>query len=543
MYPGRSILAAPLETSLVHRGRAHLPGVRRRGRVCAGELGASLAVVPDPSALFTALPCPALALSRDGAVVAWNTAAERAFGWARGDVLGRPAPLFPAASLPGVVVALRRVLDGGRDEELAVPCIDRGGAARTLRLRATGVDGAVLLVATGDASGAEDLDDAHRLQAVLDAIPEPIFFKDAAGAYLGFNSAFERYLGTPRERLLGRSVFDVAPRDLAEVYRAADVALFQTGGTQVYETRVQWADGSRREVVFHKAVLRDATGATVGLAGAMHDVTEQREAERSLRTALDAARSSEASFRQLVESVPDLVVIHEGGRVVYANPALREVLQLSSEEVEGASLSDWIHPDDFAAVSPFVEGGVPMPAWRAPPPRTGRKLRDGRVPGHLDRDGGPAGARRHRARSHRAHPGAGAARARAAARRDRHARGRRRARAQQPAHLRPLERRARRGRAATAARRPDGRGRVGRVDPRARRRARGRGADARHRARPADDGARRRLRHRIGRRPQAPRVRGEPRVERGAAARAARLGRRPTCRPCAGARGGSARCS
>ena len=135
--------------------------------------------------------------------------------------------------------------------------------------------------------------EAHRLQAVLDALPVPIFFKDAAGAYLGFNSAFERYLGIPRERLLGRTVFDVAPPDLAAEYRDADDRLLRTGGTQMYETRVQGQDGTRREVVFHKAVLPDPGGETAGLVGAILDVTAQREAERARATALESVRAAQ----------------------------------------------------------------------------------------------------------------------------------------------------------------------------------------------------------------------------------------------------------
>jgi PAS domain S-box-containing protein len=135
--------------------------------------------------------------------------------------------------------------------------------------------------------------EVHRLQAVLDALPVPIFFKDADGAYLGFNTAFEHYLGIPRERLLGRTVFDVAPQDLAAVYRAADDQLLQAGGTQIYEARVQWADGTRRDVVFHKAVLPDPRGETVGLVGAILDVTAQREAERARTAAIDSARGAQ----------------------------------------------------------------------------------------------------------------------------------------------------------------------------------------------------------------------------------------------------------
>ncbi|BDG01913.1 PAS domain-containing sensor histidine kinase [Anaeromyxobacter oryzae] len=150
----------------------------------------------------------------------------------------------------------------------------------------------------------------RRFQSILDAVPAPIWFKDLAGIYQGCNAAFERYLGQPRGGIVGHTVFEVAPPDLARTYRAADDALFRTGDTQEYETQVEWADGSRREVVFRKAVIRDRDGATAGLAGMMLDVTELRAAERQLRARLaqQAALAALAGRALGSERPVDLVV-------------------------------------------------------------------------------------------------------------------------------------------------------------------------------------------------------------------------------------------
>jgi PAS domain S-box-containing protein len=318
----------------------------------------------DPALLFAALPLPAFAAGPEGEVLAWNPAAERAWGFGAG---GDPAALPPALSgtaRPALAAAAARVLGTGAEETLDVAWTDAAGAERASALRAVPLGGAAVLFletarAAGD--GARDVC-ARRLQAVLDAIPAPIFFKSTEGRYLGCNAEFERYLGIPREELLGKTVFDVAPRDLARAYRSADDALFQTGGPQIYESRVQWADGTRRDVVFHKAAIRDEAGRVTGLAGAMLDVSDLRAAERSLRDALEAARSTEASFRRLVESIPDLVVIHEDGRMVYANPAMLALMGKPLEDVLSLSAPDWVHPEDLEAMAPYLHAGPPMQA-------------------------------------------------------------------------------------------------------------------------------------------------------------------------------------
>lgn len=113
------------------------------------------------------------------------------------------------------------------------------------------------------------------LQNILDAIPAPTFFKDVQGRYIGCNHAFLGMLGRSREEVIGRSVFEIAPPDLATVYHKADMDLLSRGGIQVYETKVLFSDNQRHDIMFHKAVFNDADGTPAGLVGTMLDITER----------------------------------------------------------------------------------------------------------------------------------------------------------------------------------------------------------------------------------------------------------------------------
>ncbi|MBL8488210.1 MAG: EAL domain-containing protein [Rhodocyclaceae bacterium] len=114
---------------------------------------------------------------------------------------------------------------------------------------------------------------------LVETIPNPVFYKDAEGRYLGCNQAFEQYIGIARDELVGRSVFDISPPDLAARYHAADQALFDKPGTQTYEASVAWPDGSRRDVVFYKATFDKADGSLGGLVGVILDITERKRTE------------------------------------------------------------------------------------------------------------------------------------------------------------------------------------------------------------------------------------------------------------------------
>jgi len=120
------------------------------------------------------------------------------------------------------------------------------------------------------------------LEQLLRAMPGPVFTKDARGRYVEVNPAFERFFGQPREALLGKTVFEVAPFELATTYQRADAELMAQGGTQCYESSVRRADGALRDVIFHKAVLHNADGATTGIVGIVLDITERKAAEQRL---------------------------------------------------------------------------------------------------------------------------------------------------------------------------------------------------------------------------------------------------------------------
>jgi len=123
---------------------------------------------------------------------------------------------------------------------------------------------------------------ADFMQAVINAAPTPIFYKDAEGRYLGCNKAFEEYIGLSRGQLIGKSVFELFDEELARVYFEADNALFERKGTQIYEAKVDYADGSTHDVMFHKAYFHAQDEGVEGIVGSILDITERKKAEELL---------------------------------------------------------------------------------------------------------------------------------------------------------------------------------------------------------------------------------------------------------------------
>ncbi len=69
-------------------------------------------------------------------------------------------------------------------------------------------------------------------QTLLETLPNPVFYKDTGGRYLGCNRAFENYIGLPRSRIIGKTVFDIAPEEIARLYSEKEESLLLQPGHQ-----------------------------------------------------------------------------------------------------------------------------------------------------------------------------------------------------------------------------------------------------------------------------------------------------------------------
>jgi diguanylate cyclase (GGDEF)-like protein/PAS domain S-box-containing protein len=165
-------------------------------------------------------------------------------------------------------------------------------------------------------------------QQLIEAIPNPVFFKDAGGRYLGCNRAFETYIGVPRDKLIGRTIFDIAPSETAERSQVFDAALLEQPGTQVYESAIADArDGTRRDVLFNKATFFDPSGAVAGLVGVIVDITQRKQLEA-------ATRSSAERLRAVIEAAPMAIIARDLDRTIRMwNPAAERMFGWTEDEV------------------------------------------------------------------------------------------------------------------------------------------------------------------------------------------------------------------
>ncbi|MBJ6760583.1 PAS domain S-box protein [Myxococcaceae bacterium JPH2] len=124
------------------------------------------------------------------------------------------------------------------------------------------------------------------------------------------------------------------PEDREALARLLEVP--QDSGGAPVALRFIHPDGRTLWLEHVVAPVMDASGHVVAVEGLARDITERRQAEEALKR-------SEASFRVLLEGVPDAAAIERDGRIVYANAALVSTLGFErAEQLVGRALSEFV---------------------------------------------------------------------------------------------------------------------------------------------------------------------------------------------------------
>jgi PAS domain S-box-containing protein len=119
------------------------------------------------------------------------------------------------------------------------------------------------------------------LRALMDHLPDGIYFKDAAGRFLCVNQAVADYLGVgDPSALVGKTDFDFFTEEFATVTAAAERAILETGQPLVgVEEKVAFADGRVEWVSTTKMPFRDEGGKILGTFGVSRNITARKRAE------------------------------------------------------------------------------------------------------------------------------------------------------------------------------------------------------------------------------------------------------------------------
>ncbi len=129
------------------------------------------------------------------------------------------------------------------------------------------------------------------VEALLDTIPNAIFYKGADSRFLGCNVAYETIFGVQRAEFIGKTVLDLdyLPLAVREAYQAEDLQVIAQGSRVARSEDLRFSDGLVHNTLYAVNGFRNPDGTPAGLIGIVVDVTELKTAEQAAIKASEAA--------------------------------------------------------------------------------------------------------------------------------------------------------------------------------------------------------------------------------------------------------------
>jgi len=152
---------------------------------------------------------------------------------------------------------------------------------------------------------------------IVQVIPNPVFIKNDQQKFILVNDAFCTFFSTDRKKILGKKDDHFFPLEECEVFWAIDRQILEKGITIENEEIITLPNGKIITSLTRKSRLE--SDGDKFILGIITDITEKTQL-------MEKIKESEIKFKNLIDSLPNLLLIHRKGRVQFANKAFLETL-------------------------------------------------------------------------------------------------------------------------------------------------------------------------------------------------------------------------
>ncbi|HUJ48921.1 MAG TPA: PAS domain S-box protein [Bryobacteraceae bacterium] len=205
----------------------------------------------------------------------------------------------------------------------------------------------------------------QRLQAILDNSTTLIFVKDSRGRYQLVNRRYRELFHVTEEQVLGKTDYDLFPRETADRFLENDRAVLASGRPHAVEEAVLQDDGLHAYISM-KFPIREPDGST-SVCGIATDVTDRKQLD------LESQR-----LAAIVESSDDAIISKDlNGIITSWNGGAQRIFGYTAEEVVGRPVSILAPPDrldEMPQILTKIRAGQRVEHYE-----TSRCTKDGRV--------------------------------------------------------------------------------------------------------------------------------------------------------------------
>ena len=136
------------------------------------------------------------------------------------------------------------------------------------------------------------------LQSILDSSRSYIFYKDKENRFLQVNKAYADILGMSKDKLAGKSLFDIFPKEQAENYWKDDKQVIRSAKPKLDIIEPMNIKNGIRYLKTDKIPYHDDNGNIIGIIGFADDITRRKKAEEKLEFIMNDLKRSNKELEQ-----------------------------------------------------------------------------------------------------------------------------------------------------------------------------------------------------------------------------------------------------
>lgn len=165
------------------------------------------------------------------------------------------------------------------------------------RVVKSGVDEALAIIRNITDRKIAEIEIQHQknfIETLFDSIPNPLFYMNTQGVFLGVNNAYKTLFNIGSSDIIGKNNYDIDNESIAHIYKESDKNIFEgIDDFQSIERTLQRPNGQMIEVIVTKSPFPDANGNIGGLIGMITDITSLKKMEIDLKAAKEKAEESD----------------------------------------------------------------------------------------------------------------------------------------------------------------------------------------------------------------------------------------------------------
>jgi len=291
-----------------------------------------------------------IVLDAHGDILDVNTKVCQLFDYTKEELIGKnllSIELLTPTSLPVVVGQFEQLLSEKTAKNYTTEIKSRDGVVLTVEISSfflvkknNEVDNFVLSIRniTSRIESERRRMIEHQLfQALLNIIPDSVYFKDTRHRYILVNPTKAKYNHTTPADMVGKTDFDYLPEELAKIVHDDEEQIMLTGAPQMDKIeKITRNDGNIQWISAAKMPWYDDEGNIIGVMGISRDITD-------IQTAKHHSSRHHELLQLLMDTIPDSIYFKDkNNKFILVNKTKASHWNVTPEDMVGKTDYDFL---------------------------------------------------------------------------------------------------------------------------------------------------------------------------------------------------------